>query len=169
MGGNFDEAKIMWRPKGKRIANMSEIEVKDILNKTFYNLRRELAYEYGNNGYTGTLAEKDSANITILPFLTDSELKKLKGWIINFETIICKNKMNDEEWRKPIGSQGSYYNFDDITHAWNYYILGGQNNYWSSPKIGSYAIEKFQDKIRNCERLWKKTLEIGRASCRERV
>ncbi len=88
MGAEFDERKLRWRRKGQRIANMSIEDIKKTLNKRFYALKYDLEDSYGDEGYTGTLAEKYGANISYFPFLSDNELEKLQNWIARFPRVI---------------------------------------------------------------------------------
>lgn len=88
MGATFDERKLRWRRKGQRIANMSIEDIKKTLNKRFYALKYNLEDSYGDEGYTGTLAEKYGAKISYFPFLSDNELEKLQNWIARFPRVI---------------------------------------------------------------------------------
>jgi len=88
MGASFDEVKLKWRKKGQRIGNMTTDEIKKSLNKRFFAMQNDLRYDYGHNGYTGTLAEKNGANISYFPFLSDNELEKLQNWIARFPKVI---------------------------------------------------------------------------------
>ncbi len=88
MGATFDERKLRWRRKGQRIANMSIEDIKKTLDGRFYALKYDLEDRYGDEGYTGTLAEKYGANISYFPFLSDNELEKLQNWIARFPRVI---------------------------------------------------------------------------------
>jgi len=63
---------------------MSIEDIKKTLNERFYALKYDLEDRYGDEGYTGTLAEKYGANISYFPFLSDNELEKLQNWIARF-------------------------------------------------------------------------------------
>jgi len=117
MGGSFDERELKWRPKGKRIANMSGEDIKKILNEKFRFIQQELRYEYGNRGYTGTLAEKDGANISYFPFLTDKELKTLKNWIQEFDREIFDWRKSTSHRLKSYGVSKVIEKFDNLKDA----------------------------------------------------
>ena len=111
MGASFDEVELKWRKKGQRIGNMTPDEIKESLNRRFFAVQEDLRYDYGHNGYTGTLAEKDGVFTTYLPNLTDNELKKLVKWIRNFRKEVI-------DWKTLLPNESrDYYNDEKLMNT----------------------------------------------------